>query len=207
MPHFAANFAAAFFDGLFGMFDGEAGTGLLQSVVGLALLWPLLAGHAKRCHDRGRTAWFILISFIPIVGAIWFLVELGILRGTQGKPALAPIPSCRRRLANGARANDPPGAAAHAAGRAPRCHPCGLRGLAGAPRLGCAWAWRAGARKHKLAIQRLARAPGAARDGLCNGGLSHPRIQRWHHWTISTTESSRRGWSSSDRGTRRIKPI
>ena len=56
VPYFAANFVAAFFDRLFGGFDDEAGAGLLQSVFGLALLWPLLAGHAKRCHDRGRTA-------------------------------------------------------------------------------------------------------------------------------------------------------
>jgi hypothetical protein len=83
---------AAFFDRLFGTFDDEAGAGLLQSVVRLALLWPLLAGHAKRCYDRGRTAWFILISFIPIVGAIWFLVELGILHRTQGENRFGPDP-------------------------------------------------------------------------------------------------------------------
>jgi hypothetical protein len=83
---------AGFFDRLFGTFDDEAGAGLLQSVVGLALLWPLLVGHAKCCHDRDRTAWFILISFIPIVGAIWFLVELGILRGTQGENRFGSAP-------------------------------------------------------------------------------------------------------------------
>jgi uncharacterized membrane protein YhaH (DUF805 family) len=45
----------------------------------VALIWPEVAISAKRWHDRNKSAWWILISFIPFIGAIWVLVELGCL--------------------------------------------------------------------------------------------------------------------------------
>ena len=53
-------------------------------VVMLVLSVSGLLSSIKRCHDRGRSGWFLLVSFIPLVGAIWMLVELGFLRGTSG---------------------------------------------------------------------------------------------------------------------------
>jgi uncharacterized membrane protein YhaH (DUF805 family) len=50
----------------------------------LASVWPSLALQAKRWHDRDKSAWMILINFIPLVGAIWALIELGFLAGTPG---------------------------------------------------------------------------------------------------------------------------
>ena len=46
----------------------------------------------KRCHDRDRSGWFLLISLIPIVGAIWLLIDLGFLRGTAGPNRFGPDP-------------------------------------------------------------------------------------------------------------------
>lgn len=40
----------------------------------LALLLPELAVTVRRLHDTGRSAWSLLIAFIPIVGGIWLLV-------------------------------------------------------------------------------------------------------------------------------------
>lgn len=48
------------------------------------LIYPTLALHTKRWHDRNKSGWWSLIAFVPIVGAIWMLVELGIMRGTDG---------------------------------------------------------------------------------------------------------------------------
>jgi len=46
----------------------------------------------KRCHDRGRSAWFLLVFLVPVVGSLWLLVELGFLRGTVGPNRFGPDP-------------------------------------------------------------------------------------------------------------------
>ena len=61
-------------------------------IVTLVFLWPVLALYAKRWHDRGKSGWWTLIGFIPIVGWIWLLVELGFLRGTDGPNHYGPDP-------------------------------------------------------------------------------------------------------------------
>ena len=48
------------------------------------LLWPFLAVAAKRWHDRDKSAWWILLGVVPVVGWLWVLVENGLLRGTAG---------------------------------------------------------------------------------------------------------------------------
>jgi uncharacterized membrane protein YhaH (DUF805 family) len=53
-------------------------------IVSLIFLYPALAIYAKRWHDRGKSGWWTLILFVPLIGAIWFLVECGFLRGTEG---------------------------------------------------------------------------------------------------------------------------
>ncbi|HKM64991.1 MAG TPA: DUF805 domain-containing protein [Acidisphaera sp.] len=64
--------------------DYAAGTQFVAAVVSLLTLVPSLASGVKRCHDRDRSGWFLLVGLIPIVGGIWLLVELGFLRGTPG---------------------------------------------------------------------------------------------------------------------------
>lgn len=53
-------------------------------IVSLLFLYPALAVYTKRWHDRDKSGWWTLIIFVPIIGAIWFLVECGFLRGTDG---------------------------------------------------------------------------------------------------------------------------
>jgi uncharacterized membrane protein YhaH (DUF805 family) len=53
-------------------------------IVSLLFLYPTLAIYAKRWHDRSKSGWWTLIVLIPIIGGIWFLVECGFLRGTEG---------------------------------------------------------------------------------------------------------------------------
>ena len=45
----------------------------------VVLAWIHLAVNAKRWHDRDKSALWILFSFIPIIGQIWALVELGFI--------------------------------------------------------------------------------------------------------------------------------
>lgn len=51
---------------------------------GVLYAWISLAVGAKRYHDRDKSAWWILIALIPIIGSIWQLIELGFLKGTDG---------------------------------------------------------------------------------------------------------------------------
>ena len=76
----AALVAIAIF-GLVG--GGEAGFWSSYWIAIVFVVWPALALGVKRCHDRDRSGWFVLVSLIPIV-SIWYLIEIGFLRGTDG---------------------------------------------------------------------------------------------------------------------------
>jgi uncharacterized membrane protein YhaH (DUF805 family) len=54
--------------------DAVLNTTLLGLIVSLGLLLPTLAVTVRRLHDTGRSGWWILISLIPLVGAIVLLV-------------------------------------------------------------------------------------------------------------------------------------
>lgn len=64
---------------------------LLYWVWALAMFWPSLALDIKRCHDRNRSGWFLLLAFIPLVN-LWVLVELLFLDGTPGPNRFGPSP-------------------------------------------------------------------------------------------------------------------
>ena len=63
-----------------------------DSIIGLILFWTtmvifLFAGFCldiKRYHDRGKSGHWLWLYLIPIIGAIWILIELGFLKGTKG---------------------------------------------------------------------------------------------------------------------------
>ena len=86
LPMLGFVFVLAFIDGIIGS------SGLLLIIVQLVLIWPGLATTVKRWHDRGKSGWMVLISFIPIVGAIWTVVEVWCLRGTVGPNRFGPDP-------------------------------------------------------------------------------------------------------------------
>ncbi|WP_339074616.1 DUF805 domain-containing protein [Teredinibacter turnerae] len=49
----------------------------------IPLIWCSLSLQAKRWHDRNKSAWWIVINFIPL-GAVWAFIETCILAGTSG---------------------------------------------------------------------------------------------------------------------------
>lgn len=46
----------------------------ISGIFSLALLVPNLAVSIRRLHDIGRSGWYYLISFIPVVGQIIMIV-------------------------------------------------------------------------------------------------------------------------------------
>ena len=58
--------------------------GLVLLVIYILAIWIGLAVAAKRWHDRNKSAWWILIVFVPVVGGLWYLIECGFLKGTTG---------------------------------------------------------------------------------------------------------------------------
>lgn len=49
---------------------------VLYVLAALALFLPALAVGVRRLHDTGRSGWYLLISLIPLVGAIILIVFL-----------------------------------------------------------------------------------------------------------------------------------
>ena len=47
-------------------------------------VWAGICVNAKRCHDRNKSGWFMLVSLIPIIGVLWYAIEIPFLRGTRG---------------------------------------------------------------------------------------------------------------------------
>lgn len=62
---------------LLSMVDGVVGTaGLLAGLWNLAAFLPSLAVAVRRLHDVGRSGWWILIAFVPVIGFILLIVWL-----------------------------------------------------------------------------------------------------------------------------------
>ena len=49
-------------------------SGIIYALVGLGLLLPNLSVAARRLHDSGHSAWWLLIGILPVIGAIVLLV-------------------------------------------------------------------------------------------------------------------------------------
>lgn len=92
LPYFIGAIIAAVLDDVLGTVNPAGGLGVIMVIYFIAAIWPNLAVSIKRCHDRGRSGWFILVGLIPIVGGIWLLIELGFLRGTIGSNRFGPDP-------------------------------------------------------------------------------------------------------------------
>jgi uncharacterized membrane protein YhaH (DUF805 family) len=63
----------------------------LASLAWLALLLPNLSVGARRLHDTDRSGWFLLLSFIPLIGII-ILIVWWCQRGTSGPNRFGPDP-------------------------------------------------------------------------------------------------------------------
>ncbi len=65
--------------------------GVLGLLYSLAVLLPSLAVSVRRLHDIGRTGWWLLLAFIPVIGWIVLLV-FHALAGDRQPNAYGPDP-------------------------------------------------------------------------------------------------------------------
>jgi uncharacterized membrane protein YhaH (DUF805 family) len=75
---------------------------VIGSLAGIALVvvlavvaWISLAVTVKRFHDRDKSGWWVLIVFVPVIGGLWYLIECGFLRGTDGHNSFGSDPLAR----------------------------------------------------------------------------------------------------------------
>lgn len=68
---------------------------ILSLVISLFAMYASTALNIKRLKDRNKNIWWIVLTFIPIIGPIFALVELGILDGTPGENQYGPDPKGR----------------------------------------------------------------------------------------------------------------
>ena len=64
---------------------------VIQFILTFGLLIPGISAGVRRLHDRDKSGWFMLISFIPILGAIFLIVMLA-EKGTSGKNKFGEYP-------------------------------------------------------------------------------------------------------------------
>lgn len=69
-------FVLSMLDALFDTDSEVQGIGLLSGVFSLVMLVPTLAVTCRRLHDTGRSGWWQLIAFVPVIGTIVLIVFL-----------------------------------------------------------------------------------------------------------------------------------
>ncbi len=74
----------------------SAAFSFISPIVGLIAALVLLYSHicvqGKRWHDRDKSAWWVLISLVPLVGLVWVIVECGCLAGSPEPNRFGPAP-------------------------------------------------------------------------------------------------------------------
>lgn len=79
-------------DGVLGMTGMVAGVyGPLTLLAFLALIVPGIAVGVRRLHDQDKSGWWLLLAFVPIIGALVLLVFM-FLEGTKGDNQYGPDP-------------------------------------------------------------------------------------------------------------------
>jgi uncharacterized membrane protein YhaH (DUF805 family) len=81
----------SFIDGMLGLFDTETGVGLLSGIYSIGVVIPCIAVGIRRLHDTGRSGWWLLITFIPVIGGLVLLVYT-VLESQPGDNEYGPNP-------------------------------------------------------------------------------------------------------------------
>ncbi len=83
-------FALGLIEGITGIAP-ESEESILATLYALAVLLPTLGVGVRRLHDTGRSGWWLLIVFVPLIGAIVFLVFM-VLDSHPGENEYGPNP-------------------------------------------------------------------------------------------------------------------
>lgn len=72
------------------LIDWRIGSQVIGDLASLALLAPSVAVAVRRLHDTGRSGWWLLLVFLPIIGWIPLLVFQ--VQDSQGPNRFGPSP-------------------------------------------------------------------------------------------------------------------
>jgi uncharacterized membrane protein YhaH (DUF805 family) len=92
---FAVYFVLGFIAGASNPTNPEAGMAAVQGIGALftlPLAWPFYAVGAQRLHDMGYSGWFQLLTLIPLVNLVLFLVMI-FAPTQQADNKYGPVPS------------------------------------------------------------------------------------------------------------------
>jgi len=74
----------------------DATLGELAGTAMVAVLsWLGICLAARRLHDIGRSAWWLLAFVVPVIGALWLFWLLFLRRGSEGENRYGPDPLYR----------------------------------------------------------------------------------------------------------------
>jgi uncharacterized membrane protein YhaH (DUF805 family) len=59
-------------------------------ILAAPLIWVQCAIVIKRCHDRGKSGFWALLLFVPLLGFAWLLIDCGLLPGARESDRTAP---------------------------------------------------------------------------------------------------------------------
>jgi uncharacterized membrane protein YhaH (DUF805 family) len=78
-------------DNVLGLAIRDVGYGPFYILYALATLIPGLAVTVRRLHDTGKSGWYFLVAFIPLIGGIILLVFM-VMDGEHGENAYGEDP-------------------------------------------------------------------------------------------------------------------
>lgn len=67
------------------------GEGILTTIYGILVFLPWWAVQFRRLHDTDRSAWWLLLLLIPVIGWLVILI-FNCQRGTEGNNRFGPDP-------------------------------------------------------------------------------------------------------------------
>lgn len=91
LVNFLVAVALGTLDVALGTYSAESDVGLFSGLYMLAVLVPGIAVTVRRLHDTNRSGWWVLIGFIPLVGAI-VLIVFALLDSQPGANRYGPNP-------------------------------------------------------------------------------------------------------------------
>jgi uncharacterized membrane protein YhaH (DUF805 family) len=65
---------------------------VFAAIVTVAFILPSLAAGARRLHDTGRSGWWLLLSFVPLIGLIVLIIWLA-TKSYEGANKYGPPPT------------------------------------------------------------------------------------------------------------------
>jgi uncharacterized membrane protein YhaH (DUF805 family) len=86
---FVLGIVASIVDAILGT-RNSSGSGLFQGIANLAVLLPSLAVGARRLHDTGRSAWWLLLWLLCIIG--WIILIVWFCQDSHGDNKYGPSP-------------------------------------------------------------------------------------------------------------------